>query len=498
MSFPNRPFPVPGRLNPSQVLPSGNSAQADSTERRPEFSESNAEVVLSSLRAAIAARASEPRAILKAIAEAAQALTSADGAALALRRDGVVVCCARSGETAPDVGTRLSENSGISSECLRTGEAMRCDDTYTDHRVDPVVCRILGVRSIAIAPLRQQGHIIGILEAFSTRAYAFSERHMGFLAKLAGLTEAAQTQEHPPEKPVRVKAPEPPPPPPPTFGSTWSAEPSSTVATDFLEKLQPSNRRRRVAGVAVVTLALLALIGSWVLYEPESAAVQPPPVTYAEVVPAEPAAESPVSTIEVTIPGPGPNQPQKTVKEKPEAHAVNQRSRHARKERAKEEEVAPDVVTHIQNPPVRTVLTPPPPIKRNAPAPPPAPAPITEPKIVLVPSDNMALGSLLGTPTRTPTLPPPISSGVSLGALEHKVQPIYPRSAIAMGLRGSVVLQITIGENGKIRGLKVVEGNPILARAAMDAVRQWRYRPALLNGKPTQAQTQVTVNFLLP
>jgi protein TonB len=78
------------------------------------------------------------------------------------------------------------------------------------------------------------------------------------------------------------------------------------------------------------------------------------------------------------------------------------------------------------------------------------------------------------------------------------VAPVYPRNALTARLSGTVVLQITIGVNGNVRGLKVLQGNPVLARAAMDAVRQWRYRPSTLNGKLTEAQTEVTVNFELP
>jgi TonB family protein len=485
MSFPNRPFPVPGRLKPSTVVPSGNSTPADSTAAPPEFSESNAEVVLSSLRAAIAARASEPTAILKAIAEAAQALTSATGAALALRRDGVVVCCARSGETAPDVGTRLSGDSGISGECLRSGEALRCDDAYTDHRVDPMVCRVLGLRSIATVPLCDQGHVVGILETFSTRPYAFSERHMGFLGQLAGLTEAAQPPERPAEKPVHVDAPQP---AAPTFGSTWSTETTNTVATRLLERLQIAKRRRRLAAVGVVTLALLSMIGWWTLHSPETPVVQPAAASYAEVVPPEPSEE-----IVLATPVAQPQAPAQHPKAKPETHAAR---RPRRGHQAKEED--PDVVVRKENPPEQAILTPPASIhKTRLPASSPNPE-ITEPQIVLVPSDNVTLGGLLAASPPTPKLYPPISSGVSPAILEHKVAPIYPANAVAMGLKGAVVLQVTISEEGKVRGLKVVDGNPVLARAAMEAVRQWRYRPSILNGKPTEAQTQVTVNFLLP
>ena len=67
-----------------------------------------------------------------------------------------------------------------------------------------------------------------------------------------------------------------------------------------------------------------------------------------------------------------------------------------------------------------------------------------------------------------------------------------------MRLEGAVVLQAVIAEDGKVKDLKVISGHPTLAQAAMDAVRQWRYRPYQLNGKPVAMQTQITINFKLP
>ena len=64
-----------------------------------------------------------------------------------------------------------------------------------------------------------------------------------------------------------------------------------------------------------------------------------------------------------------------------------------------------------------------------------------------------------------------------------------------MGIEGSVILDATIGEDGKVRDLKVLDGHPVLARAAVDAVKQWRYRPYMLNGKPIAMQEQITVSF---
>ena len=91
-----------------------------------------------------------------------------------------------------------------------------------------------------------------------------------------------------------------------------------------------------------------------------------------------------------------------------------------------------------------------------------------------------------------------ISQGVSQGLLVRKVQPIYPANALHMKVEGPVQLLATIGKTGNITAVKVLSGEPILAKAALDAVKQWKYRPYYLNGDPVEIQTQVTINFKLP
>ena len=91
-----------------------------------------------------------------------------------------------------------------------------------------------------------------------------------------------------------------------------------------------------------------------------------------------------------------------------------------------------------------------------------------------------------------------ISQGVSQGLLTKKVQPVYPRNALAMHLEGAVEILATISKTGDISHVKVLSGDGQLAKAASDAVKQWKYKPYLLNGEPVEIQTQVTINFKLP
>jgi periplasmic protein TonB len=81
------------------------------------------------------------------------------------------------------------------------------------------------------------------------------------------------------------------------------------------------------------------------------------------------------------------------------------------------------------------------------------------------------------------------------GMLVHKVLPDYPAPARAMRIAGTVEMQATISRVGTIENLRVVSGPPLLRQAALDAVKQWRYRPYLLNGDPVEVETTINVDF---
>jgi len=152
---------------------------------------SSATALLTVLRDALMAGTHTRDEILLAIADTGRTLTGANGTAIALRTHGVVVCRARSGEIAPQLGAALNVDSGISGECFRTSSVLRCDDTQADVRVEAEVCRSLGIRSIAVVPLRDAVATVGILEVFSNRAYAFSDEQIGLLKSLGEIAEAA-------------------------------------------------------------------------------------------------------------------------------------------------------------------------------------------------------------------------------------------------------------------------------------------------------------------
>src|SRR5690349_1798938 len=110
-------------------------------------------------------------------------------------------------------------------------------------------------------------------------------------------------------------------------------------------------------------------------------------------------------------------------------------------------------------------------------------------------------GIISSTPVAVPKVATPtrvrVSQGVTEGLLIHQVKPNYPPLARQARIQGSVVLQAVIAKDGTIQNLHLVSGHPMLAPAAIEAVKQWCYKPYFLNGEPVEVETQITVNFTL-
>jgi len=120
-----------------------------------------------------------------------------------------------------------------------------------------------------------------------------------------------------------------------------------------------------------------------------------------------------------------------------------------------------------------------------------------------VPGGQMGgvLGGILGNAPVVPKVATPqrvrVSQGVTQGLLIRKIQPTYPPLARQARIQGSVLLQAEISREGTIENLRLISGHPMLAPAAIEAVKQWRYKPYILNGEPVEVETQITVNFTL-
>jgi len=128
---------------------------------------------------------------ISAITERAQHLTGATGAAIALRAGNEIVCRARTGRTAPDLGVRLQTDAGISAEAVRSGEIMLCHDAERNPQVDLASCRRLGVRSILVSPLRHFRRTLGVFEVLSSSPGAFDQHDVATMQLLSSLMVAA-------------------------------------------------------------------------------------------------------------------------------------------------------------------------------------------------------------------------------------------------------------------------------------------------------------------
>ena len=130
-------------------------------------------------------------ATLQLLAERAQYITGATGAAIALREGDDIVCRASAGSVAPEMGAHLQVDSGLSGESIRTRQVLRCDDAQTDPRVNRESCEALGIASVVVMPLLREQTVNGVFELLSDRPAAFEERDISALERLGEMVQTA-------------------------------------------------------------------------------------------------------------------------------------------------------------------------------------------------------------------------------------------------------------------------------------------------------------------
>lgn len=122
---------------------------------------------------------------LTLIASRACSITRGSGAAVALAGANDITCRAIAGSNVPEIGVTVDVSSGFTGECVRLGRGLRCDDSETDDRTDAEACRFLGIRSILAAPILYERDLVGVLEVFSTRPFAFDDGDLAVVERLA-------------------------------------------------------------------------------------------------------------------------------------------------------------------------------------------------------------------------------------------------------------------------------------------------------------------------
>jgi TonB family protein len=420
--------------------------------------------------------------ILAPVADAARVMSQADGTALALETDGLIVCRARSGSIAPGLGAVISSESGISGECLRAAAMLVCYDTETDARVDAEVCRALGIRSIAAVPLLDRARSIGILEAFSGRPNAFDGDALSSLRALADIAQTAYRREfssaRQPEPVVPVQ-----PAPKPTVSQISVSEPPKYTQRSFTaeEITSPSGQQHRnriwLATIVAVAVVLTVVVAWWAWHGPDETTGNPQTAHAAAI-----ASATAQPTIREALPKPTPSVSSKRSASRPDI--VLENAAELQPVDAQPSTVASAVPERSPTPTTKPASAEP--MVTEAPA------------VTLVPTDNSQLSRLTSVEVAMPSSGPAVSQGVVEPVLIHRVDPSYPMQARTQRISGKVTLAATIGKDGIVHGVSFVNGSLILAESAKSAVRQWRYKPGTLNGKPVEIQKEITFVFALP
>jgi len=429
------------------------------------------------LRQALAAGERSTDSILHAATDAARVLSGGQGTALALRTNGVIVCRARSGDIAPELGVPIDVDSGISGGCLRTATVLVCNDAATDTRVDREACVTLGVRSIVVVPIRTAMGVAGILEAFSTRPYAFGAQQIDSLKALAEIAETAYDREGLSQSPTAASV---------IAAAGRSSLFASRHGTDQIRTGNFSgeyslNPRYWIPIVVAIAL-LLVSTAVWLSWgEPEEIA----------------AAETPARAMGGPPEAPSGHPASRVLRLKPDPEVADRQSSRLLTKNVLQNAAEIEATTGGPHPSNSLTDLPGGSSADNA-RPGPTNSPDEPPPTIDVTTSNThEVSGLSSTPAALPVFGASVSTGVTEGDLIHRVDPTYPPEARVQKLAGSVVLDATVAEDGSIHEVRVVSGAPLLAAAATAAVGQWRYRPSLLSGKAIAAQKRITIVFKL-
>lgn len=506
-----------------------------------------AQVEIAAVRRDLIAKKLEGDQALALIVERMCNLTSATAAAIALV-DGSEIVCRASGGNAPSIGARVDPDSGLSGECLRTGDIVRCEDTETDPRADRLVCRSLELRSIVIVPVRHQGRPGGVLEVFSSRPYAFKSGDEKVLGQLAELVAEIAVRQSQPTAPLSTEMTAPSvellliqpqleegtPPSNKEILARPTAEqvaPSTAIAEEpgddqarIAAKPQPKCQPETViAEPSVPAVNSLATTPRKAWVDVESAAPvvsiineqrrdEPPAFPSGCMVPLASVAAHRISPSRMRAAGTGillmvllvgawqgwrtvtPANGTSTSTQLKQAHAD---AAVAVSEPAPLPAVYTTAATSNATPAQRkarrrvpTITLPPPDIASSS-----APPAMT---VFARPVDEVSsISTVLGAPVAAPQLGTARVSQTSGGKLIKKVDPIYPHS-VAQGVHGEVALKATINRKGQVTKVNVVRGPAVLAQAAIAAVTRWRYEPVLLNGVPIEVESDIILNFKVP
>ena len=211
----------------------------------------------------------------------------------------------------------------------------------------------------------------------------------------------------------------------------------------------------------------------------------------AQPAPSEPVKETPVATDRLIVNATGKTPSTQPAISKPSPAAPQPGSQPTATSPAEQAPVSPDAMAEQLVAPTRIAGQ----IKKTAsPADEPPP---TAPTSIALGENSTVPGSVFGSGSNPKVTPHavPISAGLAQGMLIHKTQPVYPKFAQEAHVTGTVLMKATITKQGSIEGIQVLSGPKLLAPAAVDAVKTWRYRPYMLDGQPVAVETNITIVF---
>jgi TonB family protein len=497
---------------------------------------------------------------LAVVAQRAQAFTNASGVAIALSEGNVdeIVCRARSGASAPEVGAALRVNGTFTGLCIQTGKELRCDDCETDTRVDTAAIRALGIRSMVVAPIREESRVVGVLAAFAPTPHAFTITHVAVLKTMADQISALlQKERRAREENPQMEAPRPPAP-------AITAKP---VAVPTPAQTQAPAQAQAAPPAVVIKPSSSG---------PRAAATAP--------AKAEPVKSAPLEVVPLATP---PKKEEKRFDAAPRANfgtfdsvaaedkksgnkfmlvgvvavlVIAAASTFAFLKMQKPKTAAPQQTQEAANvPPVNSL---PPssnaqpvssapgataPVASSTIATPPATKSVSEkPSAKTIAKENSSAEKAVvaekpesvatfgstgrsriakqNTGTAAPDVAPSLaaettntsmplsslarpvaSSTPSAAAIEQsQLEPlqvlrtgplIYPPLAKSRGITGPAIVLVTVGKDGKPHNPKYMSGQPIFKDAAIQAVMGYLFKPAKLNGQPIEQSTTIRLNF---
>jgi TonB family protein len=408
--------------------------------------------------------------VLHEIAEQACVETGATGAAIVLHRDGELTCRARYGKTAPELGSRLAADGGLSAECIRTGLTQRCDDVEADTRADAEASRQLGVLSLLVLPLHNEDKFAGVFELFSARTFAFGEREE---RALEGLANRALQSLQLAAKPLAL-------PPEDVAGESGEESPEGTIPDDAARANAPMDFPSRrfdrntwawaaaVVGCSVLLAVVVVAPSEWrkTVVRPATA---PPSLSLVET---RAASNQTVSGDNAT---------------------ANSSTNQSLANKTRSDETNPNEDNSLENSDTDSI-------------PAGSLSVYADGKEVfhLPPAREQAQVDEAEQGTAVPRTATHkrenvihLLSAPDPAIVVKSVRPAYPKEARRQHIQGPVILDVRIGSSGEVQKVQLVSGSQSLAKAAIDAVKQWTFQPRTVDGRAVEMQTRLTLQFRL-